>query len=465
MDFFDKAKAVHGNKYKYFNDYKNKDTKINVECPNHGMFKVMAIQHLKGSACKKCLFDGKYNFRVSELRKVHKDKDYEYVKESFKNLHYIEVICKIHGKFTIDYYNHKNGSYCTKCSKTNSSEDFFAKANKIHNNKYKYFNDYKNEKNKINVECSIHGVFSIEPRAHLNGTACKKCLFDENYNFRLNEMRKVHKDYEYDKESFCDIHHIKATCKVHGEFIVDYFKHIKGRGCYRCKKIVHTKESYFKKAKEIHNNKYSYNEDSFRIMTSEIEIFCKDHGWFKQPADTHLHAKCHKCHGNHKHTTEEFIIKANKTHNNTYDYSKVIYLGCSKEVIIICPKKHEFKQVASAHIAGAGCSKCFKSISKKETVWLDSLNINQEFRNIKIKVNGLSNGKNVDGFDPDTNTAYEFLGDYWHGNPNKFKPNDINKRVKKSFKELYDNTMNKIDLMKKHGYNVVYIWEQDFDKM
>jgi hypothetical protein len=42
--------------------------------------------------------------------------------------------------------------------------------------------------------------------------------------------------------------------------------------------------------------------------------------------------------------------------------------------------------------------------------------------------------KPVDGYDENTNTVYEYLGDYWHGNPEKFYPKDINRDCKKTFR-------------------------------
>jgi hypothetical protein len=69
------------------------------------------------------------------------------------------------------------------------------------------------------------------------------------------------------------------------------------------------------------------------------------------------------------------------------------------------------------------------AVSKISQQWLDSLNIPAENREVWL-------GKlsfRVDGFDPETKTVYEFLGDYWHGNPAKFQASDMNQRVKKSF--------------------------------
>lgn len=56
---------------------------------------------------------------------------------------------------------------------------------------------------------------------------------------------------------------------------------------------------------------------------------------------------------------QQFIDRANKKHNNKYDYKLAVYTGIWNKVTIICPIHGEFLQVANDHIiAGCGCSKC-----------------------------------------------------------------------------------------------------------
>lgn len=55
-----------------------------------------------------------------------------------------------------------------------------------------------------------------------------------------------------------------------------------------------------------------------------------------------------------------------------------------------------------------------------------------------------------------------FGGDYWHGNPKKYDPNDINKSNKKTFGQLYKETLEKIDLISSSGYNLIHIWKYDW---
>ena len=68
----------------------------------------------------------------------------------------------------------------------------------------------------------------------------------------------------------------------------------------------------------------------------------------------------------------------------------------------------------------------------------------------------------IDAWDEETNTVYEFHGDYFHGNPYLFKAEDLNKTVKKTYGELYEATMQKKQILEEMGYNYVCVWESDF---
>ena len=58
-------------------------------------------------------------------------------------------------------------------------------------------------------------------------------------------------------------------------------------------------------------------------------------------------------------TTEEFIKRAKKIHENKYDYSKTIYLANKIKVCIICPAHGIFEMLSDNHIRNQqGCAKC-----------------------------------------------------------------------------------------------------------
>lgn len=60
---------------------------------------------------------------------------------------------------------------------------------------------------------------------------------------------------------------------------------------------------------------------------------------------------------------------------------------------------------------------------------------------------------------------YEFHGDFWHGNPVIYSPNKINKKNSISFGELYNRTKKREQLIKNSGYNLVVIWEDEWNKL
>ena len=57
-------------------------------------------------------------------------------------------------------------------------------------------------------------------------------------------------------------------------------------------------------------------------------------------------------------TTEKFICKAKKVHDDKYDYSKVDYKYSNLKVIITCPIHGDFDQLPNNHLNGNGCPKC-----------------------------------------------------------------------------------------------------------
>jgi Protein of unknown function (DUF3626)/Probable Zinc-ribbon domain len=67
----------------------------------------------------------------------------------------------------------------------------------------------------------------------------------------------------------------------------------------------------------------------------------------------------------------------------------------------------------------------------------------------------------VDGYVEKTKTVIEFHGDFWHGNPQKFHPLDLNKINKRPFGDLYTKTFKRMfELGTEH--NIEYVWEDEF---
>ena len=114
--FIELSNKVHNNKYIYPDKYINQDTKINIECPIHGIFKQKPERHLFGDGCPKC------------------------------------------------------------ANKNITHEEFVERSNKIHKYKYKYIDKYKSTHEKVIIECPKHGLFIQTPHNHISGKCgCPYC--------------------------------------------------------------------------------------------------------------------------------------------------------------------------------------------------------------------------------------------------------------------------------------------------
>ena len=242
---------------------------------------------------------------------------------------------------------------------------------------------------------------------------------------------------------------------------------------------------FFERVKEVHGDRYILNKTKYTGMNKWITATCRLHGDFKMKATnfslghncpccskislSRKHKNCKKRNAwlknnsdNQRRTLDSFLTQAFESHGKKYDYSKVDYKNNLTEVEIICPEHGNFWQKPVYHINGKhGCPKCGNNFSVKENLWLDNFK-NIDKRQHRIYYNGRRYYQ-VDGIDLDTNTVYEFLGDYWHGNPAKYKKGFINKRCSKSMGELYEETMSRIAHLTELGFNVEYIWEHDFE--
>ena len=257
---------------------------------------------------------------------------------------------------------------------------------------------------------------------------------------------------------------IIITCIKHGDFSSLPNSILKGKGCAKCANNNNQNNLYFiNKAKEYHGEKYDYSLVKYKNNYTKVSIICSTHGEFKQSPANHYKYGCLNCSGKNRKSTDDFINQANIIHNNIYNYSLTEYTNAFSKIIVTCNIHGNWETEPSNHLSGKRCPKCSIRISKKEIQWLDYIGIPQNNRNVCIRVN--SKKFFADGYDPITKTVYEFYGDYWHGNPEIFNQNEMNKSIKKTFGYLYGKTINKEKILIKAGYNIISIWENDWNKL
>ena len=188
------------------------------------------------------------------------------------------------------------------------------------------------------------------------------------HNWKYDYSKTV---YTKAKEKVC------IVCPIHGEFWQKADKHMnEGCGCPKCaNNVQYNTESFIKKAKEIHGDKYDYSKVNYVNNHTKVCIIDKECGEFWQLPSNHLKGcGCYVNHGKRvwdtrgRITTEEFIKRAKGVHGDKYNYDLVEYKDMNTKVEIICNKcgKH-FRQTPNNHINQQnGCPFCNESKLEKE---------------------------------------------------------------------------------------------------
>ena len=134
-------------------------------------------------------------------------------------------------------------------------------------------------------------------------------------------------------------------------------------------------DDFVKKSNEVHSGFYSYEKSLYVNNKTKVEMCCPLHGVFFQCPSDHLRGTgCMQCGIDKKrHSTEDFIKKANFIHNGLYSYDESVYLGRYIPIRIKCSVHGVFYQAPVVHIAQkSGCSKCafekktFRSFKNKD---------------------------------------------------------------------------------------------------
>ena len=365
-----------------------------------------------------------------------------------------------------------------------TNEQFLEKAKTIHGDKYLYLDLYIDAITDMKMFCKIHQKeFYRSPNQHLSRKrGCPDCRKEHagdalrsNTNDFIKKAKLVHPNNEF---GYLKVKYHKACEKVE----IDHFycnrsfwqtpnAHLAGRGCTHCNtRFLIELSEFIRRATEKHGNKFDYSLiENFKGMSIEVPIRCNTcrHVFHQNPSNHTGGYGCPNCAGYYVYGTDSFIEKARKTHGDKYDYSKSVYIESKVEVkniyCKICNKY--FDQLANVHIGrdgkGSGCPYCACRSSSVENEWLDFLNIPKKYRQSKFKISGKL--IKTDAYDPITNTVYQFHGDYWHGNPQVYNPELVHGHKGIKMKEMYEKTIIRDELIKQAGYNLIVIWEKDWE--
>jgi hypothetical protein len=210
-----------------------------------------------------------------------------------------------------------------------------------------------------------------------------------------------------------------------------------------------------------------------------LRVYCKEcEEYFPQSAESHISGSgCIKCGWvrtalSKFSNTHAFVEKAKQIgHNNEMcDYSNTVYVSTREKVTIKCNKCNiEYPITPNNHLRGKGCPTCHHHTSRAAREWLTYIQVQND---IILQTFDSEEGEYIihgtrwkaDGYEPHTNTIYEFHGDYWHGNPNIYNENEIHPINKKTFGDLFSDTMKRESILRNEGFNIITIWESEYYK-
>jgi len=161
---------------------------------------------------------------INKAISVHGD-EYDYPDEYINNRTKIRIWCKECKQFFEQTpNNHLKGHGCKKHANNLTTEDFINKAMSVHGNEYDYSSvEYIGAKHKVNIICSIHGIFEQSPGNHLQGHKCPKCWTKTKDIIYLKENLTIEEDpIKIDGE-------IKCKCTYCKEYFVPTVKQLFNR--------------------------------------------------------------------------------------------------------------------------------------------------------------------------------------------------------------------------------------------
>ena len=410
---------------------------------------------------------------IQAAQKVHGDRylydKVQYVTSKIK----VCIICPEHGEFWQIPNSHLRGIGCPACgrlkankSESYTQEDFIAKAQEVHGDRYDYrLVNYVNSQTKVKIICPEHGVFLQRPAQHIFRAGCPKCgriaantaLSDTTANF-IARAKKIHNNkYDYSGVDYVNNRvKVKIVCPKHGMFLQAPDKHLAGQGCPECKwetiSLVKRNDWADVKAKFIqtHGNKYNYSKVDYVTSQIKVKIVCPEHGEFEQTPSNHINGQgCPECgkiavRMKLMDSLEGFIEKSRQVHGDKYDYSLVEYKGNKVPVKIICPQHGVFEQIPNSHTMGCGCSQCTHHISKGEQEimdWIREYVPNAEHAYRKL------DGYEIDIYLPDQKIGIEYNGVYYHST---------------EFREKYAHRR-KLEIAQKMGIRLMQFWDLEWE--
>ena len=293
------------------------------------------------------------------------------------------------------------------------TQAFIEKSRKVHGDTYDYkFVNYITNRIHVIIGCKIHGYFPQPPSGHTNRkNKCPICASRKKFLQDYQNLAKL-KGYTYILDTVPDLTKTSIKgwkCDNGHTWEANYGNIYSGTSCPDC----------------LNRKKYGLQDYKDLALLKNKEYILDT-----IPENVHTPIKGWKCINGH-------IWEAN--------YGNIR--------------------------GGRGCPKCVAhTYSQAQLEWLTYI---EKRDNIKIQTILSEKGEHkiegsfykVDGYHKESETCYEFHGCFWHGHPECHDPQDINRSTHEPFQELYDKTKKKEEHILAYDYNLVVIWECEWNEL
>ncbi len=512
-EFIEQAKLVHGDKYDYsLVEYVSVCDKVKIMCLKHGIFEQTPNKHIGivATGCPKCGVESRSIPTTKTLERfiqeavIEHGDSYDYSLVKYKNTHTkVKIVCKIHGVFEQDPSSHLSGNGCFLCSKIkykhtmierygveNPSQHTEVKEKKRLTSQKHFGTDSPRQseevKEKTKQTCfSIYGSTSPAGNKEVQEKIKQTNLL--RYGGHPQQNKKVK-----DKTKQTNLLRYGSSSPLGNEEVQEKIKQtnlLRYGGSPRRTKEVQDKfkktciANYGKdhpwKNKEVQErrkqtNLLRYGHENIAQGTLKpkiIQTTLERYGYEHAAQNGEIKGKIRQTNIlNHKgsHNKQQHMVDA-LTLIEDYNWLHNQYTVQHKTSIQIADELNINRTTVLNYIHSLDIEIQYTiGYSRVCIAWLEHIAASE---NIHIQ-HALNGGEykipgtpyRADGYNKETNTIYEFYGDYWHGNPNKFASEFINQVKDKTMGELYRDTIIRENKIKEMGYNLVVMWEHDFTK-
>lgn len=323
----------------------------------------------------------------------------------------------------------------------------------------------------------------------------KRRTISTNEQFAAEARKKHTIVYDYSQANFTKRKaNVRIACPNGHVFYVRALTHLRGDGhCPDCRSEILAlpkilKEEVIRRCVETHGNLYSYDEVEYEGTNQPLKnIRCSAHGLFTMIASNHYFggSGCPKC-GHEKIAQArtkpfssflEFVYKNIGPH---ISIDEETYVDRSHPATMTCTiHNFSWKQIPEYLIQDPvpRCNQCKNSHSGFSAAALIWLHDEESKSGIRTQ-NHINGGEyaifleksdsfgrksyKVDGYCKETNTVYEYDGDYWHGNLEIYDPAAFHPIIGKPYEELFAMTHIKHETIRKLGYTLVSIWDSQY---